>query len=124
MQTDWRGFTAKVSDFGLSKLLAEIAPVSVANLTEDNQKRDCSGTVTHMAPELLSEGANSSAADVYAFGIMSEYLFKALSKCSLLRTHCQSCWAWLQPVGCRLSDLGIIQACSALLTSALQGCTA
>ena len=80
LQTDWRGFTAKVSDFGLSKLLAEIAPVSVANLTEDNQKRDCSGTVTHMAPELLSEGANSSAADVYAFGIMSEYLVKALSE--------------------------------------------
>ena len=74
LQADWRGFTAKVSDFGLSKLLAEIAPVSVANLTEDNQNRDCSGTVTHMAPELLSEGANSSAADVYAFGIMSEFL--------------------------------------------------
>ena len=77
LQTDWRGFTAKVSDFGLSKLLAEIAPVSVANLTEDNQKRDCSGTVTHMAPELLSEGANSSAADVYAFGIMSKCLLNS-----------------------------------------------
>ena len=101
LQTDWRGFTAKVSDFGLSKLLAEIAPVSVANLTEDNQKRDCSGTVTHMAPELLSEGANSSAADVYAFGIMSEFLLKGLSKCSLLRYHCQNCWAGQQPVGCR-----------------------
>lgn len=74
-ETDWRGFTAKVSDFGLSKLLAEIAPVSVANLTEDNQNRDCSGTVTHMAPELLSEGANSSAADVYAFGIMMWELY-------------------------------------------------
>ncbi len=31
------------------------------------------GTVTHMAPELLSNSDASPAADVYAFGIMSKF---------------------------------------------------
>jgi serine/threonine protein kinase len=37
------------------------------------------GTVSHMAPELLRLGRMSSAADVYAFGIMSEWLLPSLN---------------------------------------------
>ena len=33
---------------------------------------DVAGTVTHMAPELLSGDSMSTAADVYAFGILSK----------------------------------------------------
>ena len=68
MQHDWRGYTAKVSDFGLSRLLPEAhIPVKDRMATDD-----VAGTVTHMSPELLSGGAMSAAADVYAFGILSK----------------------------------------------------
>ena len=30
------------------------------------------GTVTHMAPEVLKDGVVAQAADIYAFGILSE----------------------------------------------------
>lgn len=60
-----RGFTAKVSDFGLSRLLPEHSP-------KLGSKAEYTGTVTHMAPELLQHGQMSRAADVYSFGILSE----------------------------------------------------
>ncbi|KAK9805926.1 hypothetical protein WJX73_005723 [Symbiochloris irregularis] len=63
---DLRGFTAKVSDFGLSKLVAD----SVGGVTIPEDTSKASGTVTHMAPELLANGRASPAADVYAFGIL------------------------------------------------------
>ena len=69
MQDDWRGFNAKVSDFGLSQLL----PESQAHIKDKLASDDVAGTVTHMAPELLAGGAMSAAADVYAFGILSEH---------------------------------------------------
>ena len=71
LQDDSRGFVAKVSDFGLSKLLPE-------NNAKGSfpAEQAPAGTVTHMSPEALSEGALSTAGDVYAFGIMSK------SRCS------------------------------------------
>lgn len=62
---DARGFTAKVSDFGLSKLVADTAMTYPGE-----SSNEASGTITHMAPETLSEGKASPAADVYAFGIL------------------------------------------------------
>ena len=67
MQVDWRGFTAKVSDFGLSKLM----PDSLTHRPDSVAVDDVAGTVTHMAPELLSGSKATGAADVYAFGILS-----------------------------------------------------
>ena len=75
-QDDWRGFTVKVSDFGLSRLL----PESHVQLEDKLATDDVAGTVTHMAPELLSGDSMSAAADVYAFGI--------LSKSTLIPTCC------------------------------------
>ena len=69
VQADLRGFTAKVSDFGLSKLVAD----SVGGVTIPEDTSKASGTVTHMAPELLANGRASPAADVYAFGILSKH---------------------------------------------------
>lgn len=65
-QDAWRGFTVKVSDFGLSKLMPDSHAQPCDNLATD----DVVGTVTHMAPELLAGGRTSPAADVYAFGIL------------------------------------------------------
>ena len=68
LQGNSRGFTAKVSDFGLSKLVAD----SVGSATMPRaSSSETSGTVTHMAPEVLAQGSASPAADVYAFGILS-----------------------------------------------------
>lgn len=58
----------KVSDFGLSRLL----PESHVQLEDKLATDDVAGTVTHMAPELLSGDSMSAAADVYAFGILSK----------------------------------------------------
>ncbi len=58
---DKRKFTAKVCDFGLSKVL-EHEGVAMQTRTM--------GTVTHMPPEMLSEGKASTAADVFAFGVI------------------------------------------------------
>lgn len=60
-----RRFTSKVSDFGLSRLLPEHSPKLGSNA-------EYTGTITHMAPELLQHGAMSRAADVYSFGILSK----------------------------------------------------
>ncbi|KAK9843847.1 hypothetical protein WJX84_006057 [Apatococcus fuscideae] len=56
---DDRRFTAKVADFGLSRILSA---ESISTGTY--------GTVTHMPPELLTTGKLSKAADVYAFGVL------------------------------------------------------
>lgn len=83
MQDDWRGFTVKVSDFGLSKLM----PDSHMQYDDSLATDEVAGTVTHMAPELLSGCKMSSAADVYAFGVLSMLL---LGCCDypLLECHC------------------------------------
>ncbi|GFR51181.1 hypothetical protein Agub_g13456, partial [Astrephomene gubernaculifera] len=63
---DPRGFSAKLSDFGLSKMLAA---------DEDGQlvidEAVGSGTITHVAPEvLIGQQALGAAVDIYAFGIL------------------------------------------------------
>lgn len=81
---------AKVSDFGLSKLLPENNNNKGSMFPAEQAP---AGTVTHMSPEALAEGALSTAADVYAFGIMSERMLiyhksHQPSRCaSLFRQH-------------------------------------
>ncbi|WIA08911.1 hypothetical protein OEZ85_008329 [Tetradesmus obliquus] len=67
---DKRGFVAKISDFGLSRLVSNEAPVI--------QTRTY-GTVTHMPAELLIEGKMSKAADVYSFGVVLWEMFTGRS---------------------------------------------
>ncbi len=55
------GCRAQVADFGLSRALSQGA----SHLSTRTY-----GTVTHMAPELLSSGHLRQASDVYSFGIM------------------------------------------------------
>jgi len=64
LQYDVRRFTTKVSDFGLSRLLPDHSPKLGSNA-------EYTGTITHMAPELLEHGGMSRAADVYSFGVLS-----------------------------------------------------
>lgn len=65
-QADKRGFIAKVSDFGLSQLQPEQSPMQeTASATSE-----AAGTVTHMAPEMLTTGSGCCASDVYSFGIL------------------------------------------------------
>ncbi|GIL74060.1 hypothetical protein Vretimale_4983 [Volvox reticuliferus] len=59
---DRRGYVSKVSDFGLSQVLPD------TNKTQVSTKY--SGTVTHMAPELIEDGKVYQQGDVYAFGII------------------------------------------------------
>jgi hypothetical protein len=55
---DGRGFIAKVTDFGLSRISnREITTKTV-------------GTVSHMPPELLVDGVMTKAGDVYSFGVV------------------------------------------------------
>ena len=57
---------AKVADFGLSaRLTAEQTHLSNVH----------SGTITHMAPEIVLAGHLSKSADVYAFGILMYEMF-------------------------------------------------
>jgi serine/threonine protein kinase len=53
-------FTCKVADFGLARELYLQTRMETASY----------GTVTHMPPELLTEGKLSKAADVFAFGVL------------------------------------------------------
>ncbi|KIZ02534.1 Mitogen-activated protein kinase kinase kinase 11 [Monoraphidium neglectum] len=55
-----RGFSAKVSDFGVARCLDHKSRVETAT----------HGTVSHMAPEVLERGELSKAADVYSFGVV------------------------------------------------------
>ena len=60
--SDPRGFVAKVSDFGLSRVLdARASHVSTKTY----------GTVRAMPPELLRDGRMTRGADVYAFGVLA-----------------------------------------------------
>jgi PAS domain-containing protein len=56
-----RGFTAKVCDFGLSRITrhGEAIPTDVL------------GTLTHMSPEILSDNVISPLADVWSFGVIA-----------------------------------------------------
>ncbi|KAK9807609.1 hypothetical protein WJX72_003992 [[Myrmecia] bisecta] len=58
--TDDRPFAAKLSDFGLARMLLSGGAV---------EAHTCR-TVTHMPPELLTQGRLSKASDVYSFGIL------------------------------------------------------
>lgn len=55
-----RGFVAKIADFGLSRRLDMKSSITTKTY----------GTITHMPPEVLGDGAVSKAADVYAFGVL------------------------------------------------------
>ncbi|KAG2431667.1 hypothetical protein HYH02_013244 [Chlamydomonas schloesseri] len=64
---DLRGFTAKLSDFGLSKVMAH--DDVTGQLVIDDAVG--SGTITHVAPEvLLGKRHVGAAVDIYAFGIL------------------------------------------------------
>ncbi|KXZ46442.1 hypothetical protein GPECTOR_43g878 [Gonium pectorale] len=63
---DPRGFTAKLSDFGLAKMMAHD---DKGQLVIDEAV--ASGTITHVAPEvLLGQDSLTAAVDIYAFGIL------------------------------------------------------
>ena len=66
LQKSHQGLVAKVADFGLSAKLDD-------DQTHISEVR--SGTISHMAPELLQSHVSSPAADVYAFGILLYELF-------------------------------------------------
>lgn len=56
------GFVAKLSDFGLARVLGDAA--AAVNVSG-------AGTVTHLAPEMLRPGlAVTTAVDAYAFGVL------------------------------------------------------
>lgn len=55
-----RGFSVKVSDFGLS----------CAMEVHQRVERHMYGSLGHLAPETLTHGTTSKAADVYSFGVM------------------------------------------------------
>ncbi|GAX73010.1 hypothetical protein CEUSTIGMA_g462.t1 [Chlamydomonas eustigma] len=59
-QGDGNGIIAKVSDFGMSELLSSGGPVM----------GDLGGTVTHIAPEIVTQKMVTKACDVYSFGIV------------------------------------------------------
>lgn len=56
------GFTCKIGDFGLSRVLNKMLATHVDTFS-------C-GTITHMAPEVLRDGVISLEGDVYSFGIL------------------------------------------------------
>ncbi|DBA90593.1 hypothetical protein WJX77_007250 [Trebouxia sp. C0004] len=64
---DQRGFTAKVADFGLARMLPQGETIQTRAL----------GTITHMPPELMLEGSLSQAVDVYAFGVVLWEMYTA-----------------------------------------------
>lgn len=57
---DTRGFTAKVVDFGLSRVCSG-----------DYLRTRTLGCAEYMPPELITEGILTKAADVYAFGVIT-----------------------------------------------------
>jgi len=63
---DERGFICKVADFGLSRSSRSRSYIQTYTF----------GTVSHMPPELLSDGILTPATDVYSFGMM---LFEMMS---------------------------------------------
>jgi len=67
LSTTGTHIVAKVADFGNSR--------STAGWICSHRVTDTRGTVTHVAPELLSQGLLTAAADVYAFGILLHELY-------------------------------------------------
>ena len=67
-----RRFTAKVSDFGLSRMVNDVVQTGTT------------GTPTHMPPELLADGDLSKGTDVYAFGVIMVRVGKCWHICTLL----------------------------------------
>lgn len=63
---DTRSFKAKISDFGM---------ISLFDPNENNNSINSCGTVTHMAPELITKGRFSFQSDIYAFGIIMWELY-------------------------------------------------
>jgi len=63
---DGRGFTAKVADFGTSRILRRNEEYSASH-----------GTVSYMPPELLRGGKVSPGVDVYSFGIVLWEMFSS-----------------------------------------------
>ncbi|KAE8714765.1 LysM domain receptor-like kinase 3 [Hibiscus syriacus] len=71
-------FKAKISDFGLSKLVGKTND-------EEATATKVVGTFGYLAPEYLSDGLASSKSDVYAFGVV---LFEIISgKQAIIRTE-------------------------------------
>ncbi|KAL4309640.1 hypothetical protein GQ457_01G040340 [Hibiscus cannabinus] len=71
-------FRAKISDFGLSKLVGKTND-------EEATATKVVGTFGYLAPEYLSDGLASSKSDVYAFGVV---LFEIISgKEAIIRTE-------------------------------------
>ena len=68
---DRRGFSAKVSDFGLSQVQSEGERTHVSS--------KYSGTITHMPPELIEEGKVYPQGDTFAFGIMMWEIYTGAS---------------------------------------------
>ncbi|KAF8067305.1 Bmx [Scenedesmus sp. PABB004] len=62
------GQSARISDFGLASTLLEGAT---------HRSTATVGTISHTAPEVLTSGRQSPAADVYSYGIMMWELFAA-----------------------------------------------
>lgn len=60
-ESEPRGYTLKVSDFGLSHQFAT---------DQTHQTNDHYGTVTHAAPEYMTGGTLSRPVDVYAYGMV------------------------------------------------------
>lgn len=60
-RVDVRGWTAKISDFGLSRLL---------DTSSSHLHTRTHGTVMYAAPELLKDGRLTKAADVYSFALL------------------------------------------------------
>lgn len=63
-ESDPRGFTACVADFGL----AQVACGGSVN-------SDCFGTVSHMSPEVLMDNTMFPASDVWSFGVLCWELY-------------------------------------------------
>eukprot|EP00884_Botryococcus_braunii_P002388 jgi/Botrbrau1/1214/Bobra.0163s0022.1 len=72
------GWMAKVADFGMAREVNVAACIKTRTY----------GTVTHMPPELLREGSLSTAADMYAFGIIMWEMFNGCRAWASM-THAQ-----------------------------------
>lgn len=64
---DTRKFFAKLCDFGMITFFS--------NWSGSYKSVDAMGTITHMAPEMIQHGHQSTACDIYAFGIMMWEIF-------------------------------------------------
>ena len=60
IQGEGQGFSAKISDFGMSDLFTSDGPLM----------GELGGTVTHIAPEVVTHKMVTKACDVYSFGII------------------------------------------------------